>query len=240
MPTTCSLHRPPFIYLWIFIFIGTKVTAENSNWQQRGTLRNIAMHRILHWRWTGSDWLPVTVKDCVRFDIRGLRPVPTPATIRCIWRSVTTDARRTLAAVFVANRVDYCNAVLYVAYRLEPPGDTLDCCMERTRIDTGGWTGIKIHSMDPVDVLRTLRNDDACWAIEQRRWLMKQVRHKHYLLQQLLLAVQVQLPSTMHQPRTFRSTEQDGVFLRQRFIADFWRRWLACPEYQPVSTALYG
>jgi len=30
-----------------------------------------------------------------------------------LWRSLTTDARRTLATAFVANRVDYCNAVLY-------------------------------------------------------------------------------------------------------------------------------
>jgi len=33
--------------------------------------------------------------------------------LRCIRRSLTTDARRTLATPFVANRVDYCNAVLY-------------------------------------------------------------------------------------------------------------------------------
>ena len=35
------------------------------------------------------------------------------ATIRGIRRSLTTDARRTLATASVANRVDYCNAVLY-------------------------------------------------------------------------------------------------------------------------------
>ena len=33
--------------------------------------------------------------------------------LRSIRRSLTTDARRTLATAFVANRVDYCNAVLY-------------------------------------------------------------------------------------------------------------------------------
>ena len=33
--------------------------------------------------------------------------------LRSIWRSLTTDARCTLATAFVANRVDYCNAVLY-------------------------------------------------------------------------------------------------------------------------------
>jgi len=33
--------------------------------------------------------------------------------LRSIRRSLTTDARRTLAVAFVANRVDYCNAVLY-------------------------------------------------------------------------------------------------------------------------------
>jgi len=31
----------------------------------------------------------------------------------CIRRSLTTDSRRTRATAFVANRVDYCNAVLY-------------------------------------------------------------------------------------------------------------------------------
>jgi len=33
--------------------------------------------------------------------------------LRSIRRSLTTDARRTLATAFVANRVDYRNAVLY-------------------------------------------------------------------------------------------------------------------------------
>ena len=33
--------------------------------------------------------------------------------LRSIQRSLTTDARRTLVTAFVANRVDYCNAVLY-------------------------------------------------------------------------------------------------------------------------------
>jgi len=34
-------------------------------------------------------------------------------------RSLTTDARRTLVTAFVANRVDYCNAVLYMARLLQ-------------------------------------------------------------------------------------------------------------------------
>jgi len=33
--------------------------------------------------------------------------------LRSIRRSLPTDARRTLAAAFIANRVDYCNGVLY-------------------------------------------------------------------------------------------------------------------------------
>ena len=35
--------------------------------------------------------------------------------LRSVRRSLTIDARRTLAAAFVATRVDYCNAVLYGA-----------------------------------------------------------------------------------------------------------------------------
>ena len=34
--------------------------------------------------------------------------------LRYIWRSLTTDARQTFATAFVANRVDYCNAMLCV------------------------------------------------------------------------------------------------------------------------------
>jgi len=33
--------------------------------------------------------------------------------LRSVRRSMTTDARRTLASAFIASRVDYCNAVLY-------------------------------------------------------------------------------------------------------------------------------
>jgi len=33
--------------------------------------------------------------------------------LRSIRRSLPTDARRTLAATFIASRVDYCNGVLY-------------------------------------------------------------------------------------------------------------------------------
>jgi len=33
--------------------------------------------------------------------------------LRCIRRSLTTDARRTHTTAFATNRVDYCNAVLY-------------------------------------------------------------------------------------------------------------------------------
>jgi len=33
--------------------------------------------------------------------------------LRSIRRSLSTDARRTLAAAFIASQVDYCNAVLY-------------------------------------------------------------------------------------------------------------------------------
>ena len=35
--------------------------------------------------------------------------------LRSIQRSLTTDARRTLVTAFAANRVDYCNAVLYLS-----------------------------------------------------------------------------------------------------------------------------
>jgi len=36
-----------------------------------------------------------------------------PRQLRSIRRSLPTDARRTLAAAFIASRVDYCNGVLY-------------------------------------------------------------------------------------------------------------------------------
>jgi len=54
-------------------------------------------------------WEPWTLAVTLTFDRSSFYQL---RQLRCIQRSLTTDARRTLATAFVANRFDYCNAAL--------------------------------------------------------------------------------------------------------------------------------
>ena len=70
-----------------------------------------------HWQSTQHRHVAVDRAMDRLTDLRSSDPLlflPAPLRqLRCIWRSLTTDAWQTLATAFIANWVGYCNAVLY-------------------------------------------------------------------------------------------------------------------------------